>query len=238
VGTCHFTACNAETFAKFMSKLNAEYPAATSAAAGLIRFVRADLSLHDSSAHIKGKLDEFVLSQIGSVEYNPDTLYKTIVEECRTRSKYTGGVSDFADLIKFKSITRSQVESWLDQVRSRHALPDWAEISNHLKVSGMELAELSREWRRYRAIALDAGNEAINTLRDKIRNELEILVGATLDLTALIDDLYSKVEDLAVASMPPFKPARLKAMIIYEVFSHDTTGEVQKTDQMPSEAKP
>jgi hypothetical protein len=102
----------------------------------------------------------------------------------------------------------------------------------------MELAELSREWKRYRAIALDAGNEAINTLRDKIRNELEILVGTTLDLTALIDHLYSKVEDLAVASMPPFKAARLKAMIIYEVFSHDTTGEVQKTDQMPSEAKP
>jgi hypothetical protein len=236
--TCQFTECDAETLAKFMKKLNAEYPAATSATASLIRYVRADLSLHDSSAHIKGKLTQFVLRQIGSVEYNPDTLYKTIVEECRTRSKYTGGVSDFGDLIKFKSITRAQVESWLDQVRSRHALPDWADISNHLNVSGMELAELNREWKRYRAIALDAGNEAINALRDKIRKELEMFVGTSLDLTALIDNLYSKVEDLAVASMPPFKPARLKAMIIYEVFSYDSTGEVQKADPLPPEAKP
>jgi Cap4 dsDNA endonuclease len=235
--TCHFTQCDAETLAKFMKKMNAEYPEATPATAGLIRYVRADLSLHDSSAHIKGKLNEFVLSQIGSVEYNPDTLYKTIVEECRTRSKYTGGVSDFLDLIKFKSITRTQVEGWLDQVRSRHALPDWAEISNHLNVSGMELAELSREWKRYRAIALDPGNEAINALRDTIRKELVMLVGTRFGLTELIDDLYSKVEDLAVASMPPFKPARLKAMIIYEVFNYDPTGEVQKADPLPSEAK-
>jgi hypothetical protein len=142
-GTCLFTECDTETLTKFVGKLNAEYPGTTSAEASLIRFVRADLSLHDSSVHIKGKLDEFVLRQIGSVEYNPDTLYKTIVEECRTRSKYTGGVSDFSDLIKYKSITRSQVEGWLDQVRARHALPDWAEISNHLTVSGMELAELN-----------------------------------------------------------------------------------------------
>jgi hypothetical protein len=235
-GACHFTECDADTLAKFMTKLTAEYPGATPAAVSLIRYVRADLSLHDSSAHIKGKLNDFVLEQIGSVEYNPDTLYKTIVEECRTRSKYTGGVSNFSELVKYKSITRSQVEGWLDQVRRRHALPSWAEISHHLTMSGIELAQLSREWRRYRAMALDTGNEAINALRDKIRTELQQLVGTTLDLTALIDHLYTKVEDFAEASMPPFKPARLKAMIIYEVFSHDTTGEIQTTDPKSPEA--
>jgi hypothetical protein len=234
-GACHFIECDAETLVNFMSKLVEEHPEATPATVGLIRYVRADLSLHDSSAHIKGKLNEFILEQIGSVEYNPDTLYKTIVEECRTRSKYTGGVSDFSDLIKYKSITRSQVEGWLDQVRRRHDLPDWAEISPHLTMSGMELAELSREWRRYRALALDAENEGINAVRDKIRSEIRQPVGVSLGLTELIDDLYSKVKDLAAASMPPFRPARLKVMIIYEVFSHDTTGEVQAADPKPSE---
>jgi hypothetical protein len=118
LSACHFTTCDAGTVAQFISKLKQEHSAATPTNASLIRYVRADLSLHDSSAHIKGKLANFVVEQIGSVEYNPDTLYKTIVEECRTRSKYTGGVSNFTDLIKFKSITRSQVEGWLDQVRS------------------------------------------------------------------------------------------------------------------------
>jgi hypothetical protein len=238
LSACHFTTCDAETVAQFISKLKQEHPAATPTTANLIRYVRADLSLHDSSAHIKGKLANFVVQQIGSVEYNPDTLYKTIVEECRTRSKYTGGVSNFIDLIKFKSITRSQVEGWLDQVRSLHAVPRWAEISTHLNVGGMELGELSREWRRYRAIALDAGNDAINALRDKIRNELELIGASSPSLDALIDVVYGKVEDLALASLPPFKPTRLKVMIIYEVFTYDQTGKVQKADSMSSETKP
>ena len=238
LSACHFVTCDVETRAQFMVKLKHEYPTATPATADLIRYVRADLSLHDSSAHIKGKLTDFVVQQIGSVEYNPDTLYKTIVEECRTRSKYTSGVSNFADLIKFKSITRSQVEGWLDQVRTLHAAPNWAEISTHLNVGGMELGELSREWRRYRAIALDAGNAAINALRDKIRNELELIDAPSPDLNALIDVVYGKVEDLAVASLPPFKPARLKVMIIYEVFTYDQAGKVQKADPMSPKKKP
>jgi hypothetical protein len=234
---CNFTDCDPKILAQFMGKLQAEHPSATTATAKLIHYIRADLSLRDSSTHIKGKLNDFIVSQIGSVEYNPDTLYKTIVEECRTRSKYTGSVSDFASLIKFKSITREQVESWLDQVRSRQALPEWADISNHLKVSGMEMAELLREWRRYRAIALDAGNEAINAVRDQIRKELKLLTATKLDMSTLIDDVYSKVEVLAQSSMPPFRAPRLKVMIIYEVFTYDPAGTVQEANPMSPESK-
>jgi Cap4 dsDNA endonuclease len=237
LSACLFMACDAETVASFVNKLKQEHSTATPATAGLIRYVRADLSLHDSSAHIKGKLADFIVEQIGSVEYNPDSLYKTIVEECRTRSKHTGGVSNFTDLIKFKSITRSQVEGWLDQVRSLHAVPSWAEISTHLNVGGLELGELSREWKRYRAIALDAGNSAINALRDKIRGELEQISDPSSGLHELIDVIYDRVVALAIESLPPFKPARLKIMIIYEVFTYDQTGKVQKADPMPPEAK-
>jgi hypothetical protein len=238
LSACHFTTCDAGTVAEFISKLKQEHSAATPTTASLIRYVRADLSLHDSSAHIKGKLANFVFEQIGSIEYNPDTLYKTIVEECRTRSKYTGGVLNFTDLIKFKSITRSQVEDWLDQVRSLHAVPSWAEISTHLNVGGMELGELSREWKRYRAIALDTGNAAINALRDKIRSELELVGNPSAGLHALMDVVYDKVVGSAIESLPPFKPARLKIMIIYEVFTYDQTGKVQKADPMSPETKP
>ena len=70
----------------------------------------------------------------------------------------------------------------------------------------MELGELSREWRRYRAIALGAGNEAINALRDKIRDQLELIGTTSPSLDTLIDVVYGKVEDLAIASLPPFKP--------------------------------
>ncbi|UYO48402.1 DUF4297 domain-containing protein [Rhodopseudomonas palustris] len=201
----------------------------------LIHYVRADLSLQDSSGHIKGKLNEFILQNIGSVEFNPDTLYKTIVEECRTRSKYTGAISSFSDLIQKKSITRSQVEGWLDLVRSRQALPDWSTISQQLNVGAMELGSLTREWQRYRAVALDAGNEAINVLRDKIRAELEKRAGGSHDLDALIDEIYLEVKDAAQANISPFSSARLKVMIIYEVFTYEAAGEVQTIDPKPPE---
>jgi hypothetical protein len=236
-GACQLVKCDAGTLKKFMGKLAEEHPEANQAAVSLMHYVQADLSLHDSSAHIKGKLSNFILDQIGSVEFNPDTLYKTIVEECRMRSKYTGTISTFSDLIQKKSITRSQVEGWLDLVRKRQALPDWSTISQQLDVRAMELANLSREWQRYRAIALDAGNEAINVLRDKIRSELENRVGGSHTLDELVDEIYLEVKDLAQANISPFSNARLKVMILYEVFSHETAGEVQAIDPQPSEAQ-
>jgi Cap4 dsDNA endonuclease len=236
-GACQLVTCDAETLTKFIGKLAQEHPRATHAAVSLMHYLQADLSLHDSSAHIKGKLNDFILEQIGSVEFNPDTLYKAIVEECRTRSKYTGIISNFPDLIKNKSITRLQVEGWLDIVRKRQALPEWSTISQHLTVGGIELANLSREWQRYRAIALDAGNEAINVLRDNIRAELQKRAGASHSLAELVDEIYLEVKNLAQVSISPFSNARLKVMILYEVFSYETAGEVQTIDPEPSEAQ-
>jgi hypothetical protein len=236
-GACQLVTCDPDVLEKFMGKLTEEHSGANHAAVSLMHYVQADLSLHDSSAHIKGKLNNFILEQIGSVEFNPDTLYKTIVEECRTRSKFTGTISSFSELIKNKSITRSQVEGWLDLVRTRQALPEWSTISQHLSMGGVELANLTREWQRYRAIALDAGNEAINVLRDRIRSELERRAGAAHSLDELVDEIYLEVKDLAQASTSPFSSARLKVMILYEVFSHETAGEVQTIDPEPSEAQ-
>lgn len=228
-GACQLVSCDADTLKKFMDKLAQEHPGASQAAVSLMHYVRADLSLHDSSAHIKGKLDEFILQQIGSVEFNPDTLYKTVVEECRTRSKYTGTISSFSDLIQKKSITRSQVEGWLDLVRTQQALPDWSTISQQLSVGGVELANLTREWQRYRAVALDAGNEAINVLRDKIRSELERHAGGSDTLDELVDEIYLEVKDFAQANISPFSNARLKVMILYEVLPCHAFGKLLRT---------
>ena len=101
----------------------------------------------------------------------------------------------------------------------------------------MELANLSREWQRYRAVALDAGNEAINILRDKIRSELDKRAGGSHALDDLVDEIYLEVKDLAQANISPFSNARLKVMILYEVSTHETTGEVQAINPQPSEAQ-
>ena len=109
---CCVADCGAEDFAKFLAKLKQECPSARGGTAKLMHFVRADLSLHDASAHLKGLMQDFVTSQLGTVIYSPDTLYKAIIEECRTKSKYTGSINTFDDLIKHKAITKGQVNGW------------------------------------------------------------------------------------------------------------------------------
>jgi hypothetical protein len=142
---CCFSDCAAEEFAKFLAKLKNECPSATESTAKLMHFVRADLSLHDASAHLKGLMQDFVTSQLGTISYSPDTLYKTIIEECRTKSKYTGSIHTFEDLIKHKSITKSQVNGWLSQIELSHAVPNWSDFSNDLTYGAMEKLNIAKQ---------------------------------------------------------------------------------------------
>lgn len=229
-GSHALESCSAEDFAKFLKKLKAEHPGASEKTAKLIQFVRADLSLHDSATHVKGKLNDFVANVIGIIEYNPDTLYKTIVEECRSKSKFTGAINTFEDLIRHKSITRAQVEGWLDVVRSRQQIPDWAVVVQDLKLGALDLAAIHRAWSRYRAEVLNPGDEAGNRIRDAIRAGIAENPHSDLPITDLLSVLVAKTQAVAEANMTPFTLARLRAMILYEVYRYDPAGEIQTPD--------
>jgi hypothetical protein len=216
-----FANCASDDFAKFLKKLKIEYPAANESTAQLMHFVRANLSLHDASAHLKGLMQEFVTSQVGTISYSPDTLYKAIIEECRTKSKYTGTIDNFADLIKHKAVTKSQVNGWLSQIQLSNSAPEWSTISGELTYGAMEKSELARQWQLYRMLALGAGDEAINRVRTKIRSELDSLVGSPLSLGPLTDDVFGKVWSLAATTISGIGESRVKVMIIYEVTTYE-----------------
>ncbi|MGY4598549.1 hypothetical protein ACVWXL_006295 [Bradyrhizobium sp. GM22.5] len=194
--TC-FADCSAEAFAKFLTKLKHERPAATIDTAKLMHFVRADLSLHDASAHLKGLMQEFVASQLGVVTYSPDTLYKAIIEDCRTKSKFTGSINTFDDLIKHKAITKSHVDAWLTQITNSQSVPNWSDFANDLTYSAMEKSLLLKEWRLYRTSALDPGNEAVNRVRSRIRAELRKPTSHSLDITPLTDQVMNAIWSFA-----------------------------------------
>jgi hypothetical protein len=235
---CCMTDAKPNVLASMTSKLQAEYASATSAIVDkLLRFIRADLSLHDSSAHLKGKLVEFVSGQLGPVEFNPESVYRTIVEECRLRSKYTGTVANFTDLIQHKSITRDQVSGWLGEIEKAHSMPDWSTIISSLNVSSaLQLVELVREWKRYRATALDSGDLSLNIVRDKIRDEIDARKHLGLSLQRLVDDIQAAIEPFANSAMVLLNSSKLKVMIIYEVFGYDTSGKIQTSNTQPANA--
>jgi hypothetical protein len=235
---CCFADCEPANFAKFLAKLKSERPSATEDTAKLMHFVRADLSLHDSSTHLKGMMQEFVTKQVGTISYSPDTLNKTIIEECRTKSKYTGSINSFADLIKHKAVTKSQVNSWLSQIKVVHGVPNWSDISVDLTYGAMEKSELAKQWQLYKTLALGAGNEAINRVRARIRTELKKLEASSLELSPLTNEIFDKVWTFAKATISEISVGRAKVMIIYEVMTYDSSGDVQKTDQKPADAQP
>lgn len=229
--------CSAEDFSKFLKKLQEEHPSATDATAKLIHFVRTDLSLHDASTHLKGKLGDFVTDVVGSIEYNPDTLYKTIVEECRSRSKYTGAINSFEDLIRHKSITRAQVEEWLDVVRQRQRAPEWSDVSQDLGLSGVEAIAVRREWTLYRAAVLNPADEGGNRVRAAIRVAIGHHASSPLSMAGLLQALVSQTQAIAQSNMTPFTTARLRAMILYELYRDDQAGNVQAADPKPQDQK-
>jgi Cap4 dsDNA endonuclease len=236
---CCFADCDAEHFAKFLAKLKDECPSATESTAKLMHFVRADLSLTDAAVHLKGKMQDFITRQLGSITYSPDTLYKAIIEECRTKSKYTGSINSFADLIKHKAVTKSQVSDWLAQITLSHGPPNWSDFSSDLTYGAMEKAELARQWNVYRAQALGAGNEAINRVRVRIRTELQKLSGSRSALSPLTDDVLEKIWSMAKTAISELTESRAKVMIIYEVMSNDySSGGVQEIDQKPADKTP
>lgn len=228
VGTA-FTEIGKDEFAKFLVKLKAERPKATEKSASLMHFEVTDLSLADASTHLKGKLHNLVVSQLGEINYNLDALYRTVVEECRARSKWTGTISSLSELLEAKTITKGKVASWLQTLQSAHALPNWEVISADLSLPALEKSALAREWTSYRAEALDQGNEALNKLRDCIRRSIAATSSDTA-LTLLLEAIVEQVKEEAVRLLPTLKPARLKAMVLYEVYFYDPSGSIQEAD--------
>jgi hypothetical protein len=229
--------CSAENFSAFLKKLQAEHPTATEATAKLIHFVRTDLSLHDASTHLKGKLGDFVTEVVGSIEYNPDTLYKTIVEECRSRSKYTGTINSFEDLIRHKSITHAQVEAWLDVVRLQQRAPEWSDVNRGLGLSALDEIAVRREWGLYRAAVLNPADEGGNRIRSAIRAAILDHASSLLKMADLLQALVLQTQVVAQSNMTPFTTARLRAMILYELYRDDQAGNVQAADPQPQDKK-
>jgi hypothetical protein len=228
-----FKDCGSETFAKFLNRLQAEHGSATKDQAELMHFMKADLSLHDASTHTKGKLHNFVVKAYGEIAYNLDALYRAVIEDCRTRSKYTGQIKSFEDLIQYKAISRADVDNWLAAVGMQVKVPDWSEIAADLTYDAIKKIRLRAEWKKYRVKVLDSGDEGVRSVRRDIRGALASIADEGLSLTDLADSVLTSVKLAAAKHLSPCPDEKLIVMILYEVFQYGETGELQGPHQKP-----
>lgn len=216
-----FSKCVPTTFAKLIEAVQGEYDDATEAEVALLGFERSDLSLQDSSAHMKGKLHDFVTKHVGPDDFPLDSMFRLVADECRKRSKFTGDAPTLGDVVRLKGITRADVQGWLDTVKAAVRLPSWEELDPQLTYGISEKLLLRREWSVYRAEALNQADEALRSIRRAIRERVATGFGDADTLVQVIDATFIAVESVGRTYLAPFQPARLRAMIIYELYTQD-----------------
>lgn len=216
-----FNECGVDDFEKIVSSIREVDSAATDAEAGLLGFRRTNLSLSDAQGHLKGKLHNFVVENIGEVSFNLDTLFKAIVEECRRKSACVGPFANLEQLVRDKAVTRSQVQEWLDAVEMERRAPPWGEIAGSLvNMPYLEQVQIRKEYETYRAAVLNVGDSATHRVRRVIRaslDEFSALSPASHALPDILEYAVCKCHSVANKYLTPFSNAKLKAMIIYEI---------------------
>lgn len=200
--------------------MKAGYPAATSAQVALLGFRHTDLSLEDMTVHTRGKLQAFIAEQLGDVRFSPETVYRSVIDHCRRKAEFKGPYTNLAEALEKKALTKATVEAWLADISANHQSPPWSEISPRLAAAFAEDLKIGREYAVYQAAVLDSSNRALQRVRLAIRPKLpEVIHNNALSLGQMMDAVYVAVEAMGKKYLSPFTPQKLKAMIIYEIYT-------------------
>lgn len=217
-----FRECGSEHFQKIVSSVKRAYPTATEAEISRLGFEQTHLSLGDVITHTKGKLQAFIAEHLGDdIIFNPETAYRAIIDDCRRKANFQGDVTSLQQAIRDKGITRANVEHWLDTIGKSSRAPDWRDIASRLVYPFAEERRIMQEYGIYRSAVLDLSNRAVQRIRMKITENLDSTVDDDeLTLVDMVERIYELSEEVGRKYLTPFKPERLKAMIIYEIYAH------------------
>jgi hypothetical protein len=220
------TACFADMDVKhqaaFLSKINEEYPEVTLDDCKALHFVESDLSLKDASGHLRGKLTDFIEKVVGGdAIYRPSSLYLLMTDEFRRRAIQSGSYASISELIQKKAVTKADVNSWLDTIRTGKDLPRWEDIVGSLIIPAIQISKMRQSWVRYEAEVLDPGNIALNRVRDLIRKELTSIEYGDLSFSDLLLACFPRVAPSVEEIMPGIGDIKVKVMILYEVMCSD-----------------
>lgn len=219
--TFRLSECTPADFEKIVASVQEAYPTATEAQIGLLGFQRTDLSLADVVSHTKGKLQTFIAEQLGTVWFSPEAVYQAIADECRRKANFSGEATSLQQVIKEKGLTKANVQEWLDAIQSNNRSPEWSAIAPSLSYPFAEQLRISQEYAVYRAVALNSADRAVQRIRMKITETLpSVIDDESLNLGDMVEKIYLQAEEVGKKYLSPFSPSRLKAMIIYEIYTY------------------
>ncbi|SFU67790.1 protein of unknown function [Aliiroseovarius crassostreae] len=213
--------CDDESLKKITKKLEEEFSGEDTIKSELLWVSQTDLSLEDADAHAKGKLDAFVVENLGEVEFSLAALFKAVSEECDRKSRAADvDLSDFDEVVSRRGITRVDTDSWLQIVSSTVNCPKWEQIAPDIQLPALQKIRLGQEWNAYRVAVLNP-NEAVRKVRRMISNYIQDNDLDALSLNELVNQVYAAVASEARAELRTATDQRIRAMILYEAYSID-----------------
>lgn len=159
-----------------------------------------DISLTDSSRHLKGILADFFKRRF-DVTPDVDIIYKNFLNEITKRSNFQKDILSYEDLLKHKAIPKSSFTQWIDHiVHQELSLKDkWPQIMGQLnseQVHFTEVKQLKEAWTTFVLLSKDPNNQYINqTTRIVQQIGLPLIKNQRLTMYQQMEAIYSVVKD-------------------------------------------
>lgn len=157
-------------------------------------FKLGELDIHQHETITKGKLSEFIDEQFPDAKYQIAPLYRSIFDEIKKKSDYEKEVTDFDGLKKSKSLSRNDVDSYLNLISKQNDRSDLTKsIENRLNAESADfkfVKAFNAKAKIYEIKLMNYNDKVLKKTEKKIE---EVLSNTSANLSA---DLVSSMESV------------------------------------------
>lgn len=190
--------------------------------------VTTPLSLTDHVKHSVGVLAAFLEKQ-GDGTIPPTPFHKALKADIQRRTNREGKLTTFTDLVKYRGLTRAQVQEMIDSVMSQRTQDDLVTlVADQLTKESFDARRrlsLVENVRRYLAHRLDPTNRIVGDARGMIEAVLRGIPSADFSSPTVIADTISRLSELHYnewqAVRTTYSDDFLNAMIAVQIYEQE-----------------
>jgi len=226
-----------------LGQLRAEHGAAVADGdASLIFLAHSSLALRDTEAHGVGKLDAFLRFLFPARKLPVHSIYRALLGEISRRSGHEDVPGTFAELIRERGFSRSQVEDCL-RAAGVYGDPDeaWRVVESHLRRDTgwgpRRFLAVRAAWRRYEVERMNPENIVLQRLTDAVRMEVARLADED-DVALLLAMVATRLDRHSRPEVELMGDDYLHAMILFEFMEYNADHNISSPGSTTSEEAP
>lgn len=210
---------------KMCKALMSEHKLSTDPDFAAISFLHVtDLTITGHDKYTKGELIEFLERMYPDGKFRPGAIYRTIFDEIKRKTSYEWEVSDYADILKHKAISKREFQKLLDNsIGIGTDLDDvWAMVESRLQIERVPffiLQRLKENWRKTELAMMDPTNNYFHEVRKHIASLSQPFWESESTLYSTINEVYRQYRESGVQYI--YDEYEIKTMILMELTVHE-----------------